>query len=100
MGYYKTLQWQQRKNDIINKVDKIEAWFTISVNLIRADNILGDEMINMRDKEIICMEALEFINFTNYIVKKASVFFTKEQTLIMGLTCSSKNSDNMFSFSL
>lgn len=78
----------------------MKLWYTVSVNLIGADNILGAEMINLRDKEIICMEALEFINFTNYIVKKASVFFTKEQTLIMGLTCSSKNSDNMFSSSL
>lgn len=55
-------------------------------------------MIDIRGKEIICMEALEFINFTNYAVKKTSVFFTKEQTLITGLTCSSKNSVNMFSF--
>lgn len=55
-------------------------------------------MIDFRGKEIICMEALEFINFTNYIVKKTDVFFTKEQTLITGLTCSSKNSVNMFRF--
>lgn len=42
------------------------------------------------------MDGLEFINFTNYTVKKTDVFLGKDQALITGLTFSSKNSVNMF----
>lgn len=42
------------------------------------------------------MDGFEFINFTNYTVKKADVFLGKDQALITGLTCLSKNSVNMF----
>lgn len=60
------------------------------------ESILGFRVIDFRVKKIICVDGLEFINFTNYTVKKTDVFLGKDQALITGLTCSSKNSVNMF----
>lgn len=53
-------------------------------------------MIDFGVKKIICVDGLEFINFTNYTVKKTDVFLGKDQALITGPTRSSKNSVNMF----
>lgn len=61
-----------------------------------AESILGFRVIDFGGKKIICGDGLEFINFTNYTVKKTDVFLGKDQALITGLTCSSKNSVNMF----
>lgn len=61
-----------------------------------AESILSFEVIDFRVKKIICVDGLEFINFTNYTVKKTDVFLDTDQALITGLTCSSKNSVNMF----
>lgn len=52
-------------------------------------------MIDFKVKKIICVDGLEIINFTNYTVKKTDVFLGKDQALITGLTCLSKNSVNM-----
>lgn len=59
-------------------------------------SILGFKVIDFKLKKIICVDGLEFINFTNYTVKKTDVFLGKDQALITGLTCLSKNSVNMF----
>lgn len=64
-----------------------------------AEDILGFKEIDFKVKEIICVDGLEFINFTNYTVKKTDVFLGKDRALITGLTCLSKNSVNMFNLS-
>ena len=53
-------------------------------------------MVDFRVEKIICVDGLEFINFTNYTMKKTDVFLGKDQALITGCPCSCKYSVNMF----
>lgn len=75
----------------LNLIHSITYW-----QICVAESILSFEVIDFRVKKIICVDGLEFINFTNYTVKKTDVFLETDQALITGLTCSSKNSVNMF----
>lgn len=75
----------------MNLIYSITYW-----QICAAESILGFKVIDFIVKGIVCVDGLEFINFTNYTVKKTDVFLDKDQALITGLTCSSKNSVNMF----